>query len=108
MPLKFSGRGWPAWVLAAALVALAIGDVLTTEYILARGGYEGNPVVAWLMDMLGHAGAFSLKVIATAGIALWLVGAWEYRLAKVAMGIALALHCAVVGRHLFYIVGGYV
>jgi hypothetical protein len=95
-------------MVAFLLVALSVGDSLTTAYILARGGQEGNPIMAQLMVVLGCHTALMFKVIVTAGIAVWLVGAWRYRLAKVAMLIAISMHSIVVGRHLFYIIGGYV
>lgn len=108
MSLKFSGNGWVAWMAAIVLVALSVGDSLTMAYILARGGYEGNPIMAQLMAMLGCHIALTVKVIVTIGIALWLVGAWRYRLAKIATLIIIGMHSVVVGRHLFYIIGGYV
>jgi hypothetical protein len=108
MPLRFSGRGWLAWGAAALLVILSVGDVLTTMCILAGGGREGNPFMAWLMAVLGLRFALGVKVVLTAGIAMCLVGKWEYHLARMAMTIAIGMHCLVVGRHLFYILGGYV
>jgi len=109
MPLRFAGRGWLAWGAAVILVILSVGDVLTTMYIIAGGaGREGNPFMAWLMVVLGLRLALGVKVVLTAGIAMCLVGKWEYHLARMGMSIAIGMHCLVVGRHLFYILGGYV
>jgi O-antigen/teichoic acid export membrane protein len=57
------------WVLVALLAVLQLGDMLTTLRVLAQGGSEVNPVMAWLMRKLGRVGALALKVasiIATA------------------------------------------
>jgi hypothetical protein len=108
MSLRFVGRGWIAWCAAALMLILCIGDVLTTMYIIARGGYEGNLFMAWLMTTIGFHFALGVKIVITTGIILWLVGKWEYNKAKLAMIIVIGMHCFVVGRHLFYIIGGYV
>jgi len=40
-------------VLAIAATALQVLDVLSTYHMLARGGHEENPIVAWFMQVLG-------------------------------------------------------
>jgi hypothetical protein len=40
-------------MLALAAIILEGVDVLSTYYMLARGGHELNPVVAWFMQVLG-------------------------------------------------------
>ncbi|TMV09830.1 hypothetical protein FGK63_01810 [Ruegeria sediminis] len=69
-------------VLALGVCAvLQIADVVTTRRILARGGRELNPIVAYLMDLVGDPGWIFAKlmfaVIAAAVIvdrdAIWLL-----------------------------------
>lgn len=108
MRLKLFGRSWTAWLAALLLVALSVGDVLTTNYIIGTGGgHEGNPFIAWMMATIGP-WWMVVKILATTGIAVWLLAKWNYRLARVAMAIAVGAHCLVVGRHLFLILGGFV
>jgi hypothetical protein len=40
--------------LALAAIILEVLDVLSTYYMLARGGHELNPVVAWFMQVFGE------------------------------------------------------
>lgn len=42
------------YVLFVLLVLLQAGDVYTTNRILANGGREANPVIAWVMGKLGR------------------------------------------------------
>jgi hypothetical protein len=40
-------------IMAAAVAITAIADVLTTVRGLDRGAYEANPVMRWLMGVMG-------------------------------------------------------
>jgi hypothetical protein len=40
-------------LLAIAATILEVFDVLSTYHMLARGGHEANPIVAWFMHVLG-------------------------------------------------------
>ena len=42
-------------LLAVAALVLEALDVISTERMLARGGHEANPIVAWFMHVLGDA-----------------------------------------------------
>ena len=42
-------------LLAIAAAVLEVFDVLSTYQMLARGGHEANPLVAWFMQVLGDA-----------------------------------------------------
>jgi Domain of unknown function (DUF5658) len=42
-------------LLAIAAIGLEVFDVLSTYRMLARGGQEANPIVAWFMQVLGDA-----------------------------------------------------
>ena len=57
-------------VALAILAALQVADIRTTRAVLARGGVEKNPVVAWLMERFGP---------------LW----WAPKLAVAALGAGL-------------------
>jgi Domain of unknown function (DUF5658) len=39
--------------LISAFVALQIADVLTTQHILAAGGFEANPLEVWAIEQFG-------------------------------------------------------
>jgi hypothetical protein len=43
------------FLLAIAATVLEAIDVLSTYHVLARGGDELNPIVAWFMQVLGDA-----------------------------------------------------
>jgi Domain of unknown function (DUF5658) len=42
-------------LLAIVATVLEMFDVLSTYHMLARGGHEANPIVAWFMQVLGDA-----------------------------------------------------
>ena len=42
-------------LLAIAAILLEATDVVSTYHMLARGGHEQNPIVAWFMQVLGDA-----------------------------------------------------
>jgi hypothetical protein len=42
-------------LLAIAATSLELIDVLSTYYVLSRGGHEANPIVEWFMQVLGDA-----------------------------------------------------
>ncbi len=42
-------------LFAIAATVLEVVDVLSTYHMLARGGHEVNPIVAWFMQVLGDA-----------------------------------------------------
>jgi uncharacterized protein DUF5658 len=42
-------------LLAIAAITAEVLDVLSTYHMLARGGTEVNPIVAWFMQVLGNA-----------------------------------------------------
>ncbi len=106
MPLSLRGRGPLAWLAFALLVALAVADIVTTRRIISSGGGEGNPFVSWLMSGLGPAWMLA-KVLATAGVGLWILARWDHGLAKKAMLVVIAMMSLVVGWHTFLIVGGF-
>jgi Domain of unknown function (DUF5658) len=42
-------------LFAIAATVLEVVDVFSTYHMLARGGHEANPIVAWFMQALGDA-----------------------------------------------------
>jgi hypothetical protein len=40
-------------VLISAFVALQVADVLTTQHVLAAGGFEANPLEVWAIEQFG-------------------------------------------------------
>ncbi|MCG8544241.1 MAG: DUF5658 family protein [Alphaproteobacteria bacterium] len=47
--LRYAGA-----VLGTLIVLLGIVDVVSTNMVLAAGGVELNPIVAWIMEQLDH------------------------------------------------------
>ena len=47
--LRYAGA-----VLGILIVLLGIVDVISTNMVLAAGGVELNPIVAWIMEQLDH------------------------------------------------------
>jgi len=105
LPLRFDGCGRPAWIAAVGLVAISVCDAFTTSHILAHGGWEANPIMAWLIGRIGE-WALVLKVLATTLVALWIVGRWGDRLATAAAILALLVCGIPVGLNLYHIAGG--
>jgi hypothetical protein len=76
-------------LLPIAATGLQVLDVLSTYHMLARGGHEANPIVAWFMRALGDAWplcklpeiavivilwAFVPRLIALIGLGLMIAG----------------------------------
>jgi hypothetical protein len=76
-------------LLAVAAIGLQVLDVFSTYHMLARGGHEANPIVAWFMRALGDAWplcklpeiavivilwAFVPRLIALIGLGLMIAG----------------------------------
>jgi hypothetical protein len=72
-----------------AIAATVLADVLRTYHMLARGGHEANPIVAWFMQVLGDAWPLcKLPEVALIGIL------WAFAPRPIAL-IGLALMSAV-------------
>ena len=83
--------------MLVVLAVLQIADVWTTNRVIANGGREDNPALAWIMERLG--GAWWLAKLAIAGAAVYIL----YRLGPqpIAIGTAAVLVAAYawVVRH---------
>lgn len=65
------------YVLFCTLSVLQVGDVVTTNRVLARGGREANPIMAWVMARLGGYWWLSkVAIILLLGVALWQMPAY--------------------------------
>ena len=87
------------WISAFTVLALNIADLITTKLILARGGVEANPAVAWAAD----GPIFTvLKLVAVplllAGI-VWM-GKHSPKGAVVTMGVIAAGYLLIVANNL--------
>jgi len=71
--------------LISAFVALQVADVLTTQHVLAAGGFEANPLVAWTMD---HCGAW-WPLVKLAPMALVTIVMTRWRPRYIAPGVVL-------------------
>jgi hypothetical protein len=66
-----------AWALLALFALLQVGDWYTTRTVLAQGGRELNPVIRWLMAVLGIDGTLIVKGLFATLMGYVLVGqAW--------------------------------
>lgn len=63
-----------ATALWALLIAVVVGDVVTTAYGLHIGLRERNPFVAGLLAEYGAAGMIALKLVAVA----WVAVVWRF------------------------------
>lgn len=65
---RYTGGSTEEALYTFALLNLV--DIATTIGALKKGGYELNPVAAWLIKKMGYAGLFFLKYLAMALIVL--------------------------------------
>ena len=71
--------------LISAFVVLQAADVLTTQHVLAAGGFEANPLIAWAMD---HCGAWwPLAKLAPMALVTIVMTRWRPR--YIVPGVAL-------------------
>jgi hypothetical protein len=71
-----------------ALVVLGAMDAITTQYSIAMGAHEANPLIAFVMSQVG-VGWVVFKVGVTAGLAYWF---WAYGARRVTIAA-----CAITG-----------
>ncbi|MEX0767214.1 MAG: DUF5658 family protein [Microthrixaceae bacterium] len=81
--------------LAAAIVILNLCDVLLTRAVLDRGGIEGNPLMAGLMQGLAAPLGVKALVAGLVGILL-LVSPVESKFAERAVVTVVGLYIAIV------------
>ena len=63
------------WILVTILMALQIGDIWTTYYVLKKGGRELNPIAVKAMEILGVLpGLIAIKIVFIAITAYYLYG----------------------------------
>ena len=57
-------------LLIVLIGVLQIGDVLTTEHILSKGGAELNPVMNWLFTKFGMHNVLVAKALLVTSVAI--------------------------------------
>jgi hypothetical protein len=85
--------------LISAFIALQVADVLTTQHVLAFGGFEANPLGAWAMD---HCGAWwPLAKLAPMALVAVVMTRWppRYIVPAVALMAAVVASNAVQGNN---------
>jgi hypothetical protein len=60
-------------LLSSLVVFLILFDTASTLYLLAHGGTEINPTMAWTLRHLGKIG-FTLFKLSTVFLAIWVIG----------------------------------
>lgn len=58
-------------VVLAVLALLQLADIYTTNRVIANGGHESNPALAWIMERLG--GAWWIAKLGVAGTAVYIL-----------------------------------
>lgn len=48
------GLDWVLWALFVVYILLHVGDVITTNRVLAAGGFESNFFLRWIMKHTGR------------------------------------------------------
>jgi hypothetical protein len=84
-------------LLAIAATVLEVLDVLSTYYMLARGGQEANPIVAWFMQVLGHAWPLCKLPEIAAIVIVWALV--PRPIALICLGLIVACYSLVVWQN---------
>lgn len=95
IPARVDGFNRVGALFGAMIILLGILDVVSTNLVIAAGGNELNPVVAWFMDSLDHwwhVPKLALHVLA--GVLAY--HALRSRLAAGCAVVLIIFYCAVV------------
>ena len=84
---------WLRSFLVVAILILNLGDILTTNAVLARGGVEVNPLSAWLIEQNLLAPA---KIGLSAFIAVGAAAVAGHRRLSTRLAIVAGIYLAVV------------
>ena len=84
-------------LLAIAATVLEVLDVLSTYHMLARGGQEANPIVAWFMEALGDAWPLCKLPEVAVIVVLWAVA--PRPIALICLGLMIAVYSFVVWQN---------
>ena len=84
---------WLRSFLVVTILMLNLGDILTTQAVLARGGIELNPLSAWLIERDLLVGA---KIGLSAFIAVATVAVGGQRRLSTRLALVAGLYLAVV------------
>jgi Domain of unknown function (DUF5658) len=72
-------------------------DVLSTYHMLARGGHEVNPIVAWFMQVLGDAWPLGKLPEVAVIVMLWALA--PRTIALICLGLMIASYSFVVWQN---------
>ncbi len=86
------------WQVFSVLVMLNILDVITTAFVLDRGGSERNPFIEPMIDSLTQ--VTLLKLLVLGFVAALLMRCTQSRIADLALTAATGWYLAVVGWNL--------
>lgn len=85
-----------------ALVALQVGDLITTEYVIEKqGGSELNPVMNWLFTKYGMHTVLIAKILVVSSI-----GVLALKFYPPALIALCAFYTAIVGWNCYQITKG--
>lgn len=88
-----------AWFFTILSIILAVFDALTTEIMINRGiVVEGNPLIAWLMSVLGVWWVIP-KLFANFAVSFILFISWKHIGPKIAMAFYVSLYIIVLLYH---------
>jgi hypothetical protein len=81
-------------LVAIAATVLELVEVLSTYHMLARGGHEANPIVAWFMQLLGD--AWPLCKLPEIAVIVILWGFVARPIALICLGLMVAGYSLVI------------
>jgi hypothetical protein len=82
-----------------AILLLAVLDLVLTLVHLGRGGTEGNPIMAWMLEVGGEGLFVAAKLgVTIAGLAFLLLHV-RFRRVLGFLALALAMYVGVLGMH---------
>lgn len=87
-------------ILAILICALQVGDWWTTRTALAQGGRELNPVMAWLMCLIGVDAALIVMKALVGGYAIYLALAFDGLFAVLALVMIAAVYAMIVAHNM--------
>ena len=88
--------------MAVLILSLNISDALCTQFIIAHGGWEVNPIARAAMTTFGD--HFWLWKHAVVSLAVIMLSSYIHlRMARVCLATAAGLYCAVTVWHLILI-----
>jgi hypothetical protein len=104
IPTRTSGIKRLGAVFSVLIVLLGVLDVISTNLVIAAGGSELNPIVAWLMeslDTMWYVPKMALHIVA--GLLVYHV--LQSRLAATCAVALIVFYCVVVQNNFAQLLG---